>query len=105
MAFKLHEMDFEIVATTGTAAFLRRSHTLCSHTFKVHEERPNLFDLMKEGRVGLVIKTSSDADSAYEEKALRRCAIESNIPYITTVAAAEAAVHGIRSCMEGALTA
>jgi len=100
----LHEMGFEIVATTGTAAFLHKNKIPCSHTFKVHEGRPNLVDLMKEGRVGLVINTPSDADSAYDEKALRRCAVESNIPYITTVAAAEAAVHGIRSCMEGALT-
>ncbi len=100
----LDEMGFEIVATAGTAEMLSQDGVSCQTTFKVHEGRPNLVDVMKEGRVGLVINTPSGSDSAFDEKALRRCAVENNVPYITTIAAAEAAVHGIKACSEGTLT-
>ena len=104
VAQELHRIGFEIVATAGTCAVIGENKIPCTHVYKVHEGRPNLVDLMKEGSVGLVINTPMDVDSAYDEKALRRCAVESNIPYITTMAAAQAAVHGIRSCLQGSLS-
>jgi len=104
VARTLSEMGFEIIATAGTADLLTKNDVPCQRAYKVHEGRPNLVDIMKEGRVGLVINTPSGVDSVYDEKALRRCAVEYNIPYITTIAAAEAAVHGIAACTEGTLT-
>ena len=104
IASALHTMGFEIVATGGTSAFLETNGVPSLRTYKVYEGRPNVVDVMKDGHVGLLINTPSDEYSTYDEKALRRCAVESSIPYITTVAAAQAAVHGIRSCLEGSLS-
>jgi len=104
VARALHTMGFEIVATAGTSAVLDANDVPSVRAYKVHEGRPNLVDIVKDGSVGLVINTPLDEESAYDEKALRRCAVESNIPYVTTVAAAEAAVHGIRACMNRSLS-
>ena len=52
---------------------------------------------MKNGRISLVINTPLDRESAYDELALRRCAVEQNIPYATTTAGAQAALDGIEA--------
>jgi carbamoyl-phosphate synthase large subunit len=96
-AKKLTEMGFELLATKGTYQYLMDNAVKCERVFKVKEERPNIVDVMKNGNVVLAINTPSDGASAYDEIALRRCAIERNIPYVTTVAGVHAAVLGIES--------
>ncbi len=96
-AQKLADLDFEIMATGGTADFLRNQGVDCKTVFKVQEGRPNIVDFMKNGLTVLVINTPLDQISTFDEKSLRRCALELNIPYVTTVSAAQAAVLGIAS--------
>jgi carbamoyl-phosphate synthase large subunit len=93
----LAEMGFELLATGGTFEFLRQHKIPSKRVFKVKEDRPHIVDIMKNLNTALVINTPLDASSAYDELALRRCALEHHIPYVTTVAAARAAVLGIRS--------
>ncbi len=97
LAQKLETMKFELLATSGTCSYLNKKNVSCSRVFKVHESRPNIVDIMKNGEVALVINTPMDKESAFDEMALRRCALEQNIPYVTTVAAARAALYGIES--------
>jgi len=68
--------------------------------FKVNEGRPNIVDLVKTGKIDLVINTPLGRESFYDEKSIRRAAIRYNIPCITTLAAAHAAALGIRALVE-----
>ena len=63
--------------------------------YKVNEGRPNIVDLMKTGKVDLVINTPLGRESFYDEKSIRRAAMRYNVPCITTLSAAEAAARGI----------
>ena len=94
-AKQLIEMGFEIKATLGTYEFLKGNGVECQRVFKVKEERPHIVDVMKNGKVVLVINTPLGESSTVDEMALRRCALEQNLPYVTTVSAAQAAVMGI----------
>ncbi len=96
-ARQLCEMGFYILATKGTYNHLKSKGIQCRRVFKVHEDRPNIVDIMKNGKCVLVINTPLNESSAYDELALRRCALEQSVPYVTTVSAARAAVLGIRS--------
>ncbi len=96
-AKELFGMGFQILATGGTYDFLKKNGVDCKYVYKVKEGRPNIVDVMKNGQTALVINTPLNSESAYDERALRRCAVEQNVPYVTTVAAALAAVKGIRS--------
>jgi len=66
----------------------------------VNEGRPNIVDLIKTGKIDLVINTPLGRESFYDEKSIRRAAIRYNIPCITTLAAAQAAARGIRALIE-----
>src|SRR5256885_15575650 len=74
--------------------------TLFRSVFKVNEGRPNIVDLVKTGKIDLVINTPLGRESFYDEKSIRRAAIRYNIPCITTLAAAHAAARGIRALLD-----
>jgi carbamoyl-phosphate synthase large subunit len=87
----------KIVATRGTAAALRRSGIQVEAVYKVNEGRPNIVDLIKTGKIDMLINTPLGRESFYDEKSIRRAAIRYNIPCITTLSAASAAARGIRA--------
>jgi carbamoyl-phosphate synthase large subunit len=92
----LVDLGFALVATRGTAAFLR-SHGLDADTvFKVNEGRPNAADHMVNRRIHLVINTPLGRASFFDDRALRRTAMLHGIPCITTLTGAAAAVSAIR---------
>ena len=96
----LASLGFKLTATRGTAAALRAAGVACEEVFKVNEGRPNIVDLIKTGKIHLVINTPLGRESFYDEKSIRRAAIRYNIPCITTLSAAHAAVHGIHALVE-----
>jgi carbamoyl-phosphate synthase large subunit len=96
----LASLGFKLTATRGTAAALRAAGVTCDEVFKVNEGRPNIVDLIKTGKIHLVINTPLGRESFYDEKSIRRAAIRYNIPCITTLSAAHAAVHGIHALVE-----
>src|SRR5271154_1471449 len=97
---ELHELGFQLLATRGTAAALESSGIAATPVFKVNEGRPNIVDLVKTGKIDLVINTPLGRESFYDEKSIRRAAIRYNIPCITTLAAAHAAARGIRALLD-----
>jgi carbamoyl-phosphate synthase large subunit len=97
---ELVTMGFKLVATRGTAAALHASALPCDEIYKVNEGRPNIVDLIKTGKIDLVINTPLGRESFYDEKSIRRAAIRYNIPCITTLSAAHAAVRGIHALIE-----
>jgi carbamoyl-phosphate synthase large subunit len=96
----LASLGFKLVATRGTCAAFRAAGVPCDEVFKVNEGRPNIVDLIKTGKIHLVINTPLGRESFYDEKSIRRAAIRYNITCITTLSAAQAAVRGIHSLLE-----
>jgi carbamoyl-phosphate synthase large subunit len=96
----LVSLGFKLVATRGTCSAFRAAGVPCEEVFKVNEGRPNIVDLIKTGKIHLVINTPLGRESFYDEKSIRRAAIRYNITCITTLSAAQAAVRGIHSLLE-----
>jgi carbamoyl-phosphate synthase large subunit len=100
LAKELHALGFRLIATRGTAAALESAGVPAEPVYKVNEGRPNIVDLVKTGKVDMVINTPLGRESFYDEKSIRRAAIRYNIPCITTLSAAHAAALGIRALIE-----
>ena len=84
-------------ATSGTAKFLQTRGLKVEPVFKVGEGRPNIVDAIINGEVDWIINTPMTAESKSDEIAIRRGALEHGLPTMTTLAAARAAVLGIRA--------
>ncbi|MDO4568824.1 MAG: carbamoyl-phosphate synthase large subunit [Planctomycetia bacterium] len=96
-------LGFRVLATDGTYDFLRSQDIPCEQVLKVHEGRPNIVDAMKNGEIQLVINTPAGRSSQHDDSYIRKTAIRMKIPYITTIAAAEAAAHGIEASQHDAI--
>jgi len=103
LAKALAAAGFQLLATRGTAAALRHHGIEVESVYKVNEGQPNIVDRVKSGQVQLIINTPLGRESQYDEKSIRRAAIRYNVPCITTLSAARAAVEGIRAMKAHAL--
>jgi carbamoyl-phosphate synthase large subunit len=97
VAKRFHEYGFELYATRGTAAALRNAGLAVKTVFKVNEGRPNAVDLLKAGKLNLIIYTTTGGHSFADEKIIRRNAVLYHTPCITTVSGARAAAEAIVS--------
>ncbi len=91
------ELEFNIVATEGTAKLLSENGVSVNPVFKVGQGRPNVVDFIKNGEINLVINTPLGAQSRFDEYEIGKSAIRHKIPVITTISGAQAAVRGIRN--------
>jgi carbamoyl-phosphate synthase large subunit len=101
----LQEEGFSLVATRGTAEFMRERGLDVGSINKVREGSPHVEDVIRGGKVSLVIATTRIGDSAAvrDSASMRRSALEAGIPYFTTVAGARAAAGAIRALRAGAI--
>jgi carbamoyl-phosphate synthase large subunit len=99
----LQEEGFALVATGGTAEFMRGRGLDVKTVHKVREGSPHTGDLIRTGDVSLVVATTRIGDPAAvkDSAAMRRAALEAGIPYFTTVAGARAAAYAIRALRAG----
>jgi len=67
------------------------------NVFKVNEGRPNIADAIKTGEIALIINTPLGRVSRFDEQAIRRAALQYNIPCLTTMTGAQAIVEAIAS--------
>ena len=88
---------FRILATKGTQKILTDAGILSEFVYKLGEARPDINDMIVNGKVDLIINTPIGADGASDDSYLRKAAIKKKVPYITTIAAAKAAASGIKS--------
>ena len=95
IAKRFKKLGFKIKTTEGTHKFLAEQGIKSEHILKLHEGRPNIVDAIKNREIQLVINTPSGKLSKYDDSYIRKSAIKHKIPYITTPAAAMAAVRGI----------
>jgi len=95
LARRLTKLGFDLVATYGTAKRLHEVGLECESVFKVNEGRPNIADLIRQGDIALIINTPLGKTSHYDEKAIRKAALQFNVPCVTTITGAEALVEAI----------
>jgi carbamoyl-phosphate synthase large subunit len=95
------ELGFRILATDGTCKYLNGHGVKADTIAKITEGRPNIVDVIKNGEIQLVINTPIGKESATDDSYIRKTAIRHGVPYITTVAAANAAAYGIAAFRNG----
>jgi carbamoyl-phosphate synthase large subunit len=125
---QLGDMGFEIVATRGTARVLRAMGIEVTEVAKVGEGRPNVVDLIAQGRVSLVVNTPTSAQAEHTVSApplpataqergmplplagkrsvgyqIRTAALNYHVPYVTSLVALRAAVAATKSLRSGKL--
>tara|TARA_A100001035_G_scaffold216407_1_gene176275 strand:- start:6491 stop:9670 length:3180 start_codon:yes stop_codon:yes gene_type:complete len=96
IARDFNELDFKIIATSGTSQLLNDNGISSRKIFKVGEGRPNIVDAIKNNEINLIINTPLGEQSRYDEYKIGRAAIEYKIPVITTLSGANAALRAIR---------
>ena len=87
---------FRIVATGETCRLIQEAGIPAERVNKLYEGRPNILDMITNGQIDLIINSPSGKESIHDDSYLRKAAIKAKIPYMTTMAAAKAAVAGIR---------
>ena len=97
----LVDQGFVIVATGGTAEFLRQHGIACDVVKKVYEGRPNVVDQLKDGEIALVMNTTEGAAAVEDSREIRSVALYDKIPYFTTAAGSHAAAQAIKARAEG----
>jgi carbamoyl-phosphate synthase large subunit len=97
IARDLAELGFRLIATRGTAAYLRSYGLDVDVVFKVNEGRPNIADEIVNRKVDLVINTPLGRESFFDDRTVRRAAMMHEVPCITTLTGAAAAVSAIRA--------
>ncbi|MEO5824292.1 MAG: carbamoyl-phosphate synthase large subunit [Gemmatimonadales bacterium] len=95
IARRFHELGFQVLATSGTAQYLRARGVPAERVMKVYEGRPNGIDLMLSGRIQLLVNTPLGKLTQHDDYSMRRAALQHGIPYTTTMSAASAACDAI----------
>ena len=94
-------LGFKLRATEGTNHFLADKGIPSELILKIHEGRPNIVDAIKNGEIQLVVNTPAGKRGKYDDSYIRKAAIKYKVSYITTLAAASAAVKGIAAYQKG----
>ena len=94
-AKKLTDAGLKIIATDGTAEYLKKSGIAVERINKIFNGSPNVLDYMKRGEVKLIINTPTTKQSIKDGAQIRRGAVDYHVPYITTVQAAQASADAI----------
>ena len=92
---------FTIVATSGTAAWLKEQGVACDTVNKVYEGRPNIVDMLKNGEIALLMNTTEGQQAIEDSREIRSVALYDKIPYYTTAAGSHAAALAIKARKEG----
>ena len=96
------QLGFEIIGTEGTIKFLKSKGVKGTIIAKIGEGRPDVLDAIKNREVKIIINTPSGRrDARADDSRIRQNAIKYKVPYLTTIAAAQAAVEGTGAAMSG----
>lgn len=96
----LHRMGFKIFATEGTAVSLERIGVPVEVVEKAFQPGKTTVKAIESGEIQLLINTPLGQQAYADQSAMYAAAIKHNVPLITTLSAAHAAVNGIRALRE-----
>ena len=94
------DCGFDIIATFGTAKKILDMNLAAEVVNKLHEGGRSIVDEINEDKIALVINTPSGKKEAHDDSYIRKAAVKARVPYITTIAAAKAALAGIKAAQE-----
>ncbi len=97
VAQDLTDAGFKLIATGNTYETIKNAGFEVTKINKMYEGRPNIYDAITNREVQLVINTPVGNDSEYDDSYVRKAAIKTKTPYMTTMAAAKAAAKGIKA--------
>jgi carbamoyl-phosphate synthase large subunit len=86
---------FRVVATGGTADYLRGQGLEVERVNKVAQGRPHIVDKIKDGEIDLIFNTTEGWQSHKDSASIRASALMSKVPYFTTAASSAAVVRAI----------
>jgi carbamoylphosphate synthase large subunit/methylglyoxal synthase len=95
LARRLKNLGFDLIATYGTVKRLEEVGLEAESVFKVNEGRPNIVDYIKRGEISLIFNTPLGRASHFDEQAIRRAALQFNVPCVTTMTGAEALIDAL----------
>ena len=90
VAKRLSENGFKLIATRGTAAVLQAANLEVEVVNKVNEGRPHIVDLIKNGKIQLIVNTTEGRQAIADSATIRRSALQHKVYYNTTLAGGEA---------------
>jgi carbamoyl-phosphate synthase large subunit len=97
LARDLDRLGFKLFATPGTAAAIARAGLPVEVAQRYSEGSPNIVDMVEQGQVQMIINTPLGAGSTADMQRMRAAAVLHNVPLLTTLSAAAAAVNGIQA--------
>ncbi len=95
VARQFTKAGFRIIASKNTCKLIREYGMEAEMVHKLHEGRPDMLDLITNGKIDLIINTPIGQQEKTDDSYLRKAAIKKKVPYMTTMAAAKATVSGI----------
>ncbi len=97
VAKEFAKAGFQIIASKNTCRLIQEAGIEAEMVHKLKEGRPNMLDLITNGKIDLIINTPVGQERHADDSYLRKAAIKKKVPYMTTMAAAKATVSGILS--------
>ena len=95
VARDLVERGYVLVATAGTAGWLKENGIACERVNKVMEGRPHIVDLIKNGEIAYIVNTTEGKQAIADSFSIRREALQQRVTYSTTIAGARALLHSL----------
>lgn len=97
IAQELIDQGFNLIATKGTAAHLRRREIDSKVIWRISDRKqPDILSVMRNKKVGLIINLPTGRRAATDGAQMRRLAVELGIPFITTLTGAKAAINSLK---------
>lgn len=91
------ECGFKIMATEGTHKLICDAGIPAEKVAKINEGRPNIVDKITNKEIDFIINTPVGKKSTSDDSYIRKAAIKNKVAHMTTMAAAQAAVEGIKA--------
>jgi len=101
---KFLDLGFDVIATRGTAEYLRGKGIKVDIVNKVTEGRPHIVDLIKNREINFVINTVSGTQAQKDSFSIRQSALQYRIPFTTTLSGANAVVMAAERLIKGKIT-
>ena len=96
-----NELGFKIIATGATCDMIRNDGIEAEKVCKIDEGRPNVLDVISNGKIDLIVNTPVGKKGATDDSYIRKAAIKNRVSYMTTMAAAKATIEGIKAVKNG----
>lgn len=95
-------LGFQVFATSGTARYLHTQGIEAIEVKKLHEGEGNIVELIKSGKIDLLINTlSSDRRIEREGTQIRRASVEVGVPCLTSLDTARALLFSLTARSRG----